>query len=47
MSDVKSAKTLATAPFVRFSRAEALRNKLARDARRKSIRSQNARSKAK
>jgi hypothetical protein len=48
MTDVKPGKTpAAIAPLVRYTPAEVARNKKARDARRKSIRLQNASSKVK
>lgn len=51
MADPKSepgaiAAVTAVLPCVRFTPAEAARNKATRDARRKSIREQNARSKS-
>jgi hypothetical protein len=48
MNEVKPVKTAAVvAPLVRYTPAETARNKKARDARRKSIRDQNVRSKMK
>jgi hypothetical protein len=40
-------KTPAVAPFARFTPAEVIRNKKARDERRKAIRAQNASSRMK
>lgn len=48
MNAVKPVKAAAVvAPLVRYTPAETARNKKARDARRKSIRDQNVRSKMK
>lgn len=47
MKDVKPAKSaVENQPLVRYTTQETARNKKARDERRKSIRSQNARSKS-
>ena len=47
MTDMKPAKSAAeNQPLVRYTPEETARNKKARDERRKSIRSQNARSKS-
>ena len=47
MIEVKPVKSPAVEPLMRYTPAEMLRNKKARDIRRKAIREQNARSKMK
>lgn len=47
MNEVKPAKIPAVEPLMRYTPAEMLRNKKARDVRRKAIREQNVRSKMK
>jgi len=47
MIEVKPVKSAAVEPLMRYTPAEMLRNKKARDVRRKAIREQNVRSKMK
>ena len=47
MNEVKPVKSSVVEPLVRYTPAEMLRNKKARDLRRKAIRDQNVRSKMK
>ena len=47
MNEVKPVKTPAVEPLMRYTHAEMVRNKKARDIRRKAIREQNVRSKMK